>query len=227
MGHVGVGIEQGKDLVSVHAALEGDHLAPDLVGGAGAHGCLEGILGEDYRSEGLVLEAAEHVRVNDGLQVDVGGLVLVGSGLVGTHSQLEHAVVGAQGEVLTLHINPGAHGILVVERALSQLEGDGRTVGGTLAVLDVHFVVDVSALVGGNDLALDPDVLVNGDGTCLVQGLEVFDGSDLLQALGLAELGLGIGQPVGGVGLVDGEHGVPLFLQTLAGSDGRKGGDSK
>ncbi len=227
MGHVGVGIEQGKDLVSVHAALESDHLAPDFVGGTGAHGCLERVLGEDHRSEGLVLEATEHVRFDDSLQIDVGGLILVGSGLVCAHTQLEHTIVGAQREVLALHIHPGAHGVLVIQRALAQLERDGRTIGGTLAVLDVHFVVDVAALVGGNDLALDPDVLVNGDGTCLVQGLEVCDGSDLLQALGLTELLFGVGQPVGGVGLVDGEHGVPLFLQTLAGSDGRKGGDSK
>ena len=158
--------------------------------------------------------------VNQGLELDVRGVVLVGGSLVGGKAQLRHAVVTAQREAVALDIHPLAQFVLVVQGGTAQLKVDG-----TGFVLQVNLVVDVPALVAGGYLAFDPDVSVHQGGLALVQGFECCDG-DPAHAL-VGHIGIRVERLLGRFVLSVVKYRIPLVFQTLAGNDGREGGKGK
>ena len=147
--------------------------------------------------------------VDNGLQVDIGGLIFVRRGVVRLQAQLRHAVVGAQGKSIAIDIDPLAQLVITVQGGLSDLH-----VNAAGLILDVEFPIDVAAPVVGSHLPLDPGVAGNFDAAALVLGLELLDGCEMT-----AETRKG-GFRVKGkrrrFDLSEGQDRIPFLFQTLA-----------
>ena len=187
---------------------------------ASLDGCLDLVLGDDLRSHGRIVCTLEHMLVDDGLKVYIGRLILIGRSIVRLHAQLRHSVIRTEREAGAADIYPLAEFVIAIERRLADLDVDAA---GT--VLDIQLAIDIAGTVGGNDLALDPDIAGDLDTGRLVHGLQGLDGSELREMVAIYELRLRNGDELSRFVGVDGEHRLPFFLQTLAGNERQKGAD--
>ena len=113
--------------------------------------------------------------VNQALELNIRGLILIGRGVIGLETQLRMTAVGPQREAVAEDVDTLANFVLAVQGRTAQFE-----VNGTGFVLDVNFVVDIPALVRGGHLSLNPNIAGNDYWSAIVHFLEVGNGCKLL-----------------------------------------------
>ena len=157
------------------------------------------------------------MKVDDGLEIDIGSLILVGRRVISLVTQLRHATIGTEGQAIALDVDPLAAGILAVQGGLTQFEVDA-----TGCVLNIDLLIKVTRTVLGNHLTFDPYIAAHDQGLVIVHRLEVMDGGDGLQSFMFLKILL-IDTELG-IRLIifTRQHRLPFLLQTLAGNERSK-----
>ncbi len=106
--------------------------------------------------------------VDNVLNLKVRGLIFTGRISI---AELDHSVVGTEGEAAAFDIDPLAEFVVVVKGVLADFQLDAA--GG---VLNVKALVDIAAAIFGNNLTAYDYVLLDLDRTGFVQCLELGDG---------------------------------------------------